>query len=123
MLQKSFTTAILYTAAVEAGLTQMQDTLKNIATNTTGLRSLTNNQLASYFMPYGCWCNFDSDKHNMAGRGRGKPMDDWDASCRVLQEGYECAAMDAEARGDDCEPWAVGYPSGGVWNIVNIRCW
>merc|ERR1712179_604546 len=91
----------------------MKKTLSNFLPLNQTLRSLTNNLLDEYFMPYGCWCNFDEDMTNMPGKGRGTPKDDWDESCRQLQEGYRCAMMDAEARGELCEPWNQVYPSPG----------
>merc|ERR1712071_434045 len=65
-------------------------------------------------MAYGCWCLFDDIQINQAGRGRGPPVDRWDDNCRSLQQGYECALMDADARGEPCVPWEQDYPSLGA---------
>jgi len=69
---------------------------------------------------YGCWCDFDTP----VGNGRGHPIDEADALCRTLSEGYQCAMMDVEAASgvDDCVPWEVNYNAGtggGVPGLVS----
>ena len=54
---------------------------------------------------YGCWCYF----YDNVGRGKGNPVDEVDAMCKVLGEGYECAIRDSEDEGIDCTPWTVDY--------------
>ena len=57
---------------------------------------------------YGCWCYFQEDH----GKGRGIPMNEVDAQCKILQDGYSCILMDAVDEGDlDCVPWDVEYNS------------
>lgn len=63
---------------------------------------------ADYFKPYGCWCNFDQQADKIA-YGRGEPIDAWDRLCKDLQGGYECAVIDAKARGDSCDPLGLDF--------------
>ena len=63
---------------------------------------------------YGCWCYFDQDH----GRGKGHPVNEIDAICKTLHDGYECAMMDWEeerphlvAQNKLCVPWEVRYNS------------
>lgn len=80
-----------------------------------GLRTLTEHLMEVYFIPYGCWCNFDESNFNKPGHGHGPPMDEWDASCKQLVDGYECAVIDAQNRGDyECEPWNREYATLGT---------
>ena len=53
---------------------------------------------------YGCWCDLTS-----YSRGKGKPVNFIDEVCKTLILGYECAIMDAEARGETCIPWEELY--------------
>ena len=77
---------------------------QHIRNKTGPLRSLTGNILDNYFVEYGCWCYY-GDEHG-SFKGRGEPVDQWDTFCKELNQGYECAYMDAQARGDTaCEPW------------------
>jgi len=57
---------------------------------------------------YGCWCYF----YDNVGRGKGNPVDEIDAMCKVLGEGYECAIRDSEDEGLDCTPWEIDYLAG-----------
>jgi len=54
---------------------------------------------------YGCWCYF----YENVGRGKGQPVDEIDAFCKTLAEGYECAIRDSEDEGIECTPWEVSY--------------
>lgn len=72
------------------------------------LPGATSGDFESYFRPYGCWCYFGNDRKGL-NYGRGDPIDVWDALCKQLQEGYECAVIDAETRGETCEPWNTSY--------------
>jgi len=67
---------------------------------------------------YGCWCNFDQP----VGTGKGHPVDETDALCRTLSEGYQCAMMDVEtATGvDNCVPWEVSYNAGTGGGIPGL---
>lgn len=58
---------------------------------------------------YGCWCYFNED----VGKGRSHPIDEVDALCRLLSQGYECAMHDSEEEtGQVCTPWTQAYDSG-----------
>lgn len=56
---------------------------------------------------YGCWCFFEAD----GKYGRSHPVDMIDAMCKRLHDGYECAAIDAAAMGEECIAWNVIYNS------------
>ena len=118
---------------VHAGLLQMRDRLENeinmrlnksiheiVRRDTDGKRNLKDHILQEYFLPYGCWCHFDENKYNIAGKGKGTPMDAWDANCRTLSEGYECAVMDGLAEGEECAPWSVPYETGRFSKITHF---
>merc|ERR1712048_601116 len=51
------------------------------------------------------WPYFDDN----VGRGKGAPVDEVDAICKILHEGYECAIRDSEDEGLECEPWTIPY--------------
>jgi len=55
---------------------------------------------------YGCWCYLDG---GYQGQARGQPKDWIDSQCKRLVNGYKCAAMDAEDRGETCEAHTVDY--------------
>jgi len=57
---------------------------------------------------YGCWCYFFDN----VGRGKGTPVDEIDAMCKTLGEGYECAIRDSEDEGIECTPWEIDYLQG-----------
>ena len=59
------------------------------------LKSLSGAQLGQYFKPYGCWCNFDENRH-LVKEGKGAPLDKWDANCKALRDGYSCIMHDLE---------------------------
>ena len=64
---------------------------------TEGVAAVTMNPLTDY----GCWCYFGA-KHT---QGRGPALDEYDAACKQLSRGYECAMMDEPA----CVPWEASY--------------
>lgn len=88
-----------------ADLASMEKQLAGLLANSTAMsRSLAGTTVMTVD-GYGCWCYFE-DSH---GQGRGKPVSEIDAACKVLHDGYECAMIDA---GDDeCVPWEVSYSS------------
>ena len=64
------------------------------------------------FQQYGCWCYFGDELRN---NGRSTPVDDIDALCKVLNQGYQCAVLDAQEEGDnDCQPWNEEYTTSRV---------
>jgi hypothetical protein len=67
---------------------------------------------------YGCWCYFD-DEH---GKGKSHPVNEIDAFCKALHEGYECAIIDADNEGDleACIPWEVFYVPGAIGETDQI---
>lgn len=69
-------------------------------------RALTQADMSMLNM-YGCWCYFEDDH----GKGRGQPIDELDAQCKILQDGYYCAIQDAADLGQSCTPWEVIYNS------------
>ena len=83
-------------------------------------RALDVAQFRQYFVGYGCWCNFDGDGHNSV-QGRGKPVDEWDANCKVLRDNYECIMMDAQDQGlvGDCIPWLRTYRPQSVREVFS----
>jgi len=49
---------------------------------------------------YGCWCN----REERFGNGMGEPRDAFDAICKFHHQAYECIEIDAEERGEVCDP-------------------
>lgn len=80
-------------------------------------RTLKGNNLQNYFIPYGCWCNFDSNMYNKPHVGRGQPLDLWDEACKRLVDGYECAVAEF---GETCEPWTIDYGVAGTGTIPAV---
>lgn len=66
-----------------------------------GLQASTSPILAA-INPYGCWCNFE----NMPSQYGGQPIDEIDAACKVLQEGYRCLQLDHD---QNCQVTAETY--------------
>lgn len=66
---------------------------------------------------YGCWCYFyDVIPYSTDRKGRGQPVDDFDALCKQLHEAYECAVIDNEEQGlESCVPWEVEYSTAGLF--------
>lgn len=102
------------TTASLSSLTKLSELIGNSRKNATGarpgLRDLPgqSGNFADYFKPYGCWCNFDQSSDKIA-YGRGKPVDAWDQLCKNLQGSYECAVIDAKARGESCDPLTLDF--------------
>merc|ERR1712226_1296464 len=67
---------------------------------------------------YGCWCYFN----NNHGRGKSQPVDEADAYCKILHDGYECAIRDSLDEGIDCVPWEIPYTSGTNEQNINAGC-
>lgn len=67
---------------------------------------------------YGCWCYFDDS----FGKGKSHPVDEADAFCKVLHEGYECIMIDNDSEGeeDSCIPWEAGYVPAAVGETDDI---
>jgi len=70
-------------------------TLQKILTQ--GVAELAYNPLQDY----GCWCYF-AEK---TGQGKGPAIDEYDAACKKMARGYECAMLDEPA----CVPWEATY--------------
>ena len=72
-------------------------------------RVLTTEQMEIYSR-YGCWCYFEEDH----GYGKSQPVDDYDALCKTLHDGYECMILDDLIdvdSGEACVPWETQYNS------------
>lgn len=108
----------LFLSHVQADYDAMQGNLVNYINGSTdgrlSSRTLTNHLLVAYLEPYGCWCHFDENQYNIVGTGHGTALDSWDQNCRDLQEGYNCIQIDADERGETCEPWSTKYPIAGA---------
>jgi len=66
---------------------------------------------------YGCWCYFDKDH----GKGHGQPVDEFDSYCQHLHQGYDCAMMDARAKGEpECIAWETDYSIENIYTRMNI---
>ena len=87
-----FTISVLAGNAL-AGWDQMKKELNALMDNST-MRALTKEDL-QLLDQYGCWCYFEDDH----GNGRGKPINEIDAQCKILHDGYACAIMDGDLEG------------------------
>jgi len=91
---------------VFAGFSQIQAILNN---ETSGFaRQLNDNYLQMF--DYGCWCY---DPATGFGKGRGKPLDEFDRECRNLAHNYECMILEtidgAQGACATEEPWTQTY--------------
>lgn len=113
---------ILYVAAVTAELSIPVDILKdhpstgdqngtiaeyvneNMVDMNRGYGAEINNVVLFDLNNYGCWC----EGANLA-RGHGNYQDDFDKICYNKYRGFECLKMDAEGRGESCNPRTQSY--------------
>lgn len=111
--------AIAFTKTAHAGLALIEEALNSAGgaadRNRTGLRSfgtLADFSISTIKDGWGCWCFFDDDSY----QGKGPPLNEVDAMCKVLQQGYECFEMDD---GGTCtDPWDVVYAPIALTNVV-----
>lgn len=105
----------LIATLASASFTEMENLFSKIIANATGGpndRAFAPNAFGLSLAEgvasnYGCWCH-SLNEHT--GKGKSRPVDDLDALCKRLADGYDCAAIDAEERGDsECEAWDVHY--------------
>lgn len=75
---------------------------------TQGVASVTYTPLQDY----GCWCYF-AEKHI---QGRGPAKDSYDAACKQMARGYECAILDEPA----CVPWEQTYQPDWLTNMFAV---
>lgn len=61
---------------------------------------------------YGCWCNFGDE----LGWGRGPTLDEYDHVCNLMMRCNKCAKMDAEDRGDVCDPKTESFNANLRWD-------
>lgn len=54
---------------------------------------------------YGCWCHFGAEWVHAGGQ----VQDSIDARCKQLINGYRCAKMDGNDRGEDCDAGNIAY--------------
>jgi hypothetical protein len=93
------------------GFVKMEEQLNSILANATGVDRAVGAFLGDSLQNingYGCWCYFEE----MHGKGKSHPVNDVDAFCKLLHEGYDCVMMDTEALGQDCVPWEIDYNTG-----------
>lgn len=90
-----------------AGLNQMEHDFEELSRVNGSARALPASTLAN-LQSFACWCHFE-DQH---GKGRGRPLNEIDALCKVLHDGYECAMLDNDdAAFGECIPWEEQYNS------------
>ena len=85
-----------------AGFEQISNALTQAGVKVPGDRLVP----APEFTNYGCWCYMD-ESH---GKGRGPPVDEFDALCKELHHNYECLIMETAAGANgSCavDPWEV----------------
>jgi len=95
----------------QARLEDIERNLRSLGQKTQLTRSFAGpwaSQIISAIDGYGCWCYFQEDH----GKGRGTPQNEVDSQCKILQDGYSCVIMDAEAVNETCVPWDVEYQAG-----------
>lgn len=116
MLVKATITSSFFGFAF-AGFEQIGNALTQAGVKVPGDRLLASHQ----FTNYGCWCYMD-ETH---GKGRGPPVDEFDALCKELHHNYECLLMETAAgTNGSCavDPWEVEYttPMAVLLGIVNL---
>lgn len=88
-------------------LTDQPDLLQEIMDLANGGKassalSQSKSPLLQALNPYGCWCNFDL----IPGPYIGEPVNEFDAACKTLHEGYRCIGID---NGQQCSDNAENY--------------
>ena len=97
-------------SSVFGGVVQMQEQLEAMVNSTqSGSRDLSAmmGPTLQNINQYGCWCYFEEDH----GKGKSQPVNEVDAFCKTLHQGYDCAMIDADEAGKSCTPWEVSYKS------------
>ena len=105
-----------------ADVAKMQEAIDWFVSNSTSSNGPTarNVQEVSFLLvsdwldqidQYGCWCYFGGSYTE----GKSKPVSQMDAYCKSLQDGYQCAIMDA---GDNCQPSKVAYNLNAMFYYV-----
>jgi hypothetical protein len=103
------------TSVAFGGIVQMQDSLTQMANSTGSNRDLTAmmGPTLQNINEYGCWCYFEENH----GKGKSQPVNEIDAFCKTLHQGYDCAMIDAEEAGTTCVPWEVTYLAANQGNV------
>jgi len=97
---------------VLAGSNQQQSLFTALASNNNSTdRNLLQMFISSEYRPYGCWCYIGQDYRH----GKSMPKDELDGFCKVLHDGYECAAIEIEG----CRAFDVEYEAVFSDDIVN----
>lgn len=83
---------------------EMLKTIMDLANSERLSSSLSKSKspLLQALNPYGCWCNFDL----IPGPYVGEPVNEFDAACKKLHEGYRCIGID---NGQQCADSAESY--------------
>merc|ERR1712110_414313 len=100
------------------GLQKMEEQLGQWLNKTSiGQRALPSSTMST-INRYGCWCYFEDDH----GKGKSQPVNEVDAWCKTLHEGYDCAMIDAEEMGatDECVPWEIDYSSANQGTVEEV---
>ena len=103
-----------------ADMDKMIKTLAKAARRNESMRALGNDWAADAMAKidgYGCWCYLDY----ASTKGRGRPANEVDNACKLLNDGYQCAIMDGEDENKPCEPWSVDYTAAAVGDIATIQ--
>ena len=105
---KVIISALSAVSSVFAGVAQMEQQLE-VLFNSTENRALSAmmGPTLQNINQYGCWCYFEEDH----GKGKSQPVNEVDAFCKTLHQGYDCAMIDADEAGKSCTPWEVSYKS------------
>jgi len=108
MTIQSFAISGFLATGVLGGWDHMKSDFEAIKKNSSD-RAVTNlmGDTLELIQNYGCWCYFD-DNH---GKGKSQPINDVDAFCKLLHEGYDCAIIDGDMENEPCTPWEVDYNS------------
>jgi len=95
-----------------AGSVQQQQLFDALTANNNATdRNLLQMFISSEYRPYGCWCYIGSDYK----KGKSMPKDELDQFCKVLHDGYECAAIEI----DGCRAYDTDYQAVFSDDIVN----
>jgi len=94
----------LLNSLVYAGLSQQQALFNTLVAdkNITGTnRNIIDLYISEDDRQYGCWCYLGADYK----KGKSMPKDELDGFCKVLHDGYECAAIETPG----CRAFEVDY--------------
>ena len=97
MTKAKYASILLFSVA-NATFTKMEEHFEKLKQDAIREGGVNNRNVGAYMGAsinvidgYGCWCYFSEGTQHL---GRSNPVNEVDAYCKVLRQGYQCAVMD-----------------------------